>query len=64
MSRVLSSDGILVHGPDTIANFEGILLSSLLAELRQLASGLVKLCISLGDTHRNAHCDDVGDEDA
>ena len=64
LNRVLSSDGILVHGPDTISNFEGFSLSSLLAELRQLASGLVEFCISLGDTHRNADCDDVGVEDA
>ena len=64
MNRILSSDGILVHGPDTISNFEGFSLSSLLTELRQLAPGLVELCISLGDTHRNADCDDAGDEDA
>ena len=61
VNRILLSDGILVHGPD---NFEGFSLSSLLAELRQLAPGLVELCISLGDTHRNADCDDIGDEDA
>ena len=64
VNHILSSDGILVHGPDTISKFEGFSLSSLLAELRQLAPGLVELCISLGDTHRNADSDDVGDEDA
>ena len=40
VNRILSSDGILVHGPD---NFEGFSLSNLLAELRQLAPGLVEL---------------------
>ena len=65
VNRILSSDSILVHGPDTISNLEGFSLSSLLAELRQLAhGGIIELCISLGDTLRNADCDDVGGEDA
>lgn len=57
MTQVLLSDGLLVHGPDTVANFESFSLSSLFAELRQLAPGLVELCLSLGDTNRNVDCD-------
>ena len=58
MTQVLSSDGLLVHGPDNVANFESFSLSSLFAELRQLAPGLVELCLSLGNTNRNVDCDD------
>ena len=61
VGHILSSDGLLIHGPDTTANFELFSLSSLFAELRQLTPGLVELCLSLGDTKRNV---DQDDEDA
>lgn len=62
VGHILSSDGLLIHGPDTTANFESFSLSSLFAELQRLAPKLVELCLSLGDTKRNVDQDD-GDED-
>ena len=56
VGEVLSSDGLLIHGPDTIA-IEVFSLNSLFSEFRQLAPGLVELCLSLGDTKRNSNDD-------
>lgn len=59
IQKILSSNGILVHGPDTPDHLCTFSIRGVVEELKQLAPTLFGLFVSLGDTKRNSKSHDT-----
>ena len=53
---------MLLHGPDTVQQFEDFSMSGLIDELQSCCPELYKLVQQLGSTQRNARADTLPDE--
>ena len=62
LERLVSSDSIIMHGPDTLERLEFFTIESVLAELHRYAPDLLQLFETLGQTSRNIHGDDLAVE--
>ena len=62
LERLISSDSIIMHGPDTLERLQSFTIDSVLAELHTYASDLLQLFETLGQTSRNIHGDDLAVE--
>ena len=58
IQKVLSSNGMVVHGPDSPEHLHAFSIQGLMDELKQLAPTLFDLFITLGDTKRNSNSTD------
>ncbi len=58
IQKVLSSNGMVVHGPDSPEHLHAFSIQGLIEELKQLAPTLLDLFASLGDTKRNSDSTD------
>ena len=56
---LVSSDSIIMHGPDTLERHESFTIDSVITELHRYAPDLLQLFETLGQTSRNIHGDDV-----
>ena len=62
LERLISSDSIIMHGPDTLERLQSFTIDSVLAELHTYAPDLLQLFETLGQTSRNIHGDDLAVE--
>ena len=62
LERLVSSDSIIMHGPDTLERLESFTIDSVLTEFRRYAPDLLQLFETLGQTSRNTHGDDLAVE--
>ena len=58
----ISSDSIIMYGPDTLERLESFTIDSVLAELHRYAPDLLQLFETLGQTSRNIHGDELAVE--
>ena len=54
IQKILSNNGMVVHGPDSPEHLHAFSIQGLIDELKQLAPTLLGLFVSLGDTKRNS----------
>ena len=54
IQKILSSNGMVVHGPDSPEHLHDFSIQGLVDELKQLAPTLLDLFVSLGDTKQNS----------
>ena len=62
LERLVSSDSIIMHGPDTLERLESFTIDSVLAELHRYAPDFLQLFETLGQTSRYIHGDDLAEE--